>query len=162
MPITYVEGDPLLTQAQVLAFGHNRKGRIELGLMETELMQAFPAAFSGYRRQCKKGRIATGDYWLWRENKPMLMFMTIRESSVGATRLRYVQAIAMKLAREYFLEGLHSIAITPLGEPAEWPEIKMVFETWLTRSKLPVIIYDRYLPGVQVDESSNITSDQQG
>jgi hypothetical protein len=153
MPVTYVSGDPALTRAQTLALGHNRKGRTELGRLETALMQRYPAAFSSYMRQCKKGRLNAGAYWLWRDSIPRLMFMTVRDSAVGATRLRYVQSIAMTLARDYRLEGLKSLAIAPLGNAYEWIEIMQVLETWLERTRLQIVIYQAYEPGVAADEA---------
>ena len=45
MPVSYVSGDPLLTCAQVLAFGHNARGRTEPGEFDTALMSRCPAAF---------------------------------------------------------------------------------------------------------------------
>jgi hypothetical protein len=53
MPITYVSGDPLLTQAQILAFGHNVKGRTESGVFETLLLDRYPAAFATYSKSCR-------------------------------------------------------------------------------------------------------------
>ena len=152
MPIHYVHGDPLLTQAQYLAFGHNAKGRTEVGKFETRLMTTYPAAFSSYHKQCRQNRIATGTFWIWRESTPRLTFLVIRASSVGATRLRYIQSIAMTIARDYRREAMTSIAIAPLGQPGEWPEIKLILETWFTKSKLNVIVYDTYEPDMQVDE----------
>lgn len=152
MPLTYVSGDPLLTRAQMLAFGHNAKGRVELGDFETLLHNRCPAAFSTYSKQCRNGRIKAGTYWLWRDFRPMLIFLTVRDSPVGATRLRYVQSVAIALARDYHLEGIESLAIAPLGEPGEWPEIKLILETWFEKSALPVSVYDDYRPGVQAEE----------
>jgi hypothetical protein len=148
MPITYVSGDPLLTRAQTLAFGHNVTGRTELGLLETRLLQQFPAAFATYGKQCRGGRIKTGSLWMWRESTPLLGFMVVRESSVGATRLRYIDSIALQIAREYRLFGLTSLAIAPLTGKEEWPSIKPVFEQWLAKCPLPVVIYERYEAGV--------------
>lgn len=153
MPLTYVAGDPTLTDAQVLAFGHNRRGRTELGDLETSLLRQNPTAFAMYRRQCKQERVKAGDYWMWRDAKPVLLFMVVRESSVGATRLRHVQSAVLKLARDYHRENIRSVAIAPLGIPSEWGEIKHILETWLGRLQLPVIVYDRYLPDVKADEA---------
>jgi hypothetical protein len=141
MPITFVTGDPLQTTAQILAFGHNARGRTELGMIETRLMQTYPPAFAMYQRACRAGRIRAGDIWIWRESKPQLMFMAVRESSVGATRLRYVQAVAIRLAREYPLLGIKSLAIAPLANRYEWGEIRQVLTMWLEKSRLDVTIY---------------------
>jgi len=155
MPITYVSGDPMLTGAQVLAFSHNAKGRTELGDLHTRLMRSHPAAFSMYQRHTRKKSTQAGAYWLWRETKPALMFMIVRDSAVGATRLRYVQAAMIELARSYRLEGIQSVAITPLGQSHEWDEIKLILNQWLAPAKLQVVVYDAVQPGVKADEGGS-------
>ena len=152
MPLEYVTGDPILTDAQVLAIGHNARGRTELSDLHTRLTQTYTTAYAMYSRQARKGKATSGTYWLWREAKPMLMFMTIRDSSVGATRLRYVQSAVINLARDYRLEALQSVAIAPLGQSHEWAEIKLILEQWLGPSKLPVVVYDTVQVGVKVAE----------
>lgn len=153
MTITFVSGDPLLTQAQALAFGHNARGRTELGRLETLLLNRYAAAFSIYRKQCRQGRVQPGTFWLWRESQPRLAFMVVRESSVSPTRLRHVQAAVLRLARDYFLEGITSLAIAPLGSPSEWPECRPILTQWLEPVALPVVVYERYLPDVRADEA---------
>ena len=43
MPITFVSGDPTLTNAQYLAFGANAQGRTEVGALETALLSHYPS-----------------------------------------------------------------------------------------------------------------------
>ena len=126
-------------------------GRTESGSLEMTLLQQYPAAFSAYRKQCRGDRIQPGTYWLWREARPMLAFLVIRVSSVGATRLRYVEAVSMMLARDYRREGIQSLALAPLGNPYEWPNIKPLVEKWLGPVALPIMVYDTYLPGVPAE-----------
>jgi hypothetical protein len=152
MPVTYVSGDPLLTRMQLLAFGHNQRGRTELGAFETALFTQQPAAFATFSKQCRSQRIKAGQMWLWRESQPMLGFMVIRASSVGATRVRYVEAIALTLARDYQREGLRSVAFAPLGTREEWPHLKPVLEYWLGPSALTCVVYEQYLPGVAAED----------
>ncbi len=147
-----VIGDPLLTRAQALAFGHNARGRIEVGTLETALYTRFPAAFAVYRKRCQSNRVKAGDYWVWMDATPRLYFMTVRRSSVGATRLRYVQATIMRLVREYALDGVQSLAIAPLGDPYEWDDLLPMVEQWLNMVSLPVAVYTRYVADVQADE----------
>jgi hypothetical protein len=146
MPLTYVTGDPTQTDADALAFGYNLRARHETTPLQTALFRAHPAAFSAYRKQARQGRLTVGQPWIWRDSTPKLVFWIVRMSSVGATRLRYVQSCALKLARDYRLDGIQSLAIAPLGTQAEWPEIKLVLETWLAPSRLPVTIYEADLP----------------
>lgn len=152
MPVRYVSGDLLLTGAQVIAFGCNAKGRTELGPLETALLTRFPAAFSSYRKRCSTGRIRAGTTWLWRETTPMLLFLVVRDSSLGATRLRYVQSALMALARDYRLESIRSVALARLGNESEWPAFRPVIDYWLGNSALPVYVYESYLPGERAAE----------
>ena len=152
MTLAFVSGDPMLTRAQTLAFGCHLKGRTEVGTLETQLLVRYPAAFSTYNKMCKSGRASAGTCWFWQESQPTLAFMIVRESAVSATRLRYVQAVSLALARDYQLLGIRSLAIAPLGRKTEWPEIKLILETWFTESLLPVVTYAEYQPGVQADE----------
>lgn len=141
VPITFMEGDPLTSDAQTLAVGHNAKGRVELGITETRLMYAHPTAFATYQRRARAGKHSAGGVWLWQEKPRNVLFMIVRESSVGATRLRYVQAIAMMLARDYRLYGIQSLAIAPLGNAYERAEIEGVLATWFRLSALSVCAY---------------------
>ncbi len=151
MPITYVNGDPLLTRSQMLAFGYNAQGRTEVGPLATELLNRYPAAFATYSKQCRSQRIKAGQLWTWYETQPQLGFLVVRESSVGATRLRYVDGLALQLARDYQRNNIQSIAIAPLGDQAEWPPIKQILERWLQPVALPCTIYETYLPGVAAE-----------
>ena len=151
MTITYVNGDPLLTKAQLLAFGYNARGRSEVGPFTTELLNRYPAAFATYNKQCRSGRITAGQLWIWHESQPKLGFMVVRDSAVGATRLRYVDALALLLARDYQRDNIQNVAIAPLGDTAEWMHIKPVLEQWLQPSSLPCTIYETYLPGISAE-----------
>ncbi len=153
MPLTYVTGDPLLTRAQALAFGHNARGRIAVGALETRLLDLYPAAFATYGKQCHNGRIKAGAFWVWRESMPHLAFMVVRESSVGATRVRYVESVVMTLARDYHLYSINSLALVRPGDREEWAAIKPVLDYWLKSCPLPVVVYEAYAPGVWAEEN---------
>ncbi|MBA3867928.1 MAG: hypothetical protein H0X30_02110 [Anaerolineae bacterium] len=142
MPITVVTGDPLTTQAQTLAFGFNAKGRVEVGGLETRLYDAYPSAFASFRKQCNSDRIKPGMLWMWREAQFNLLFLVVRESSVGMTRMRYVENVLMTIARDYPLYGLTSIALAPLGNKEEWVLLRPVVDYWLKTVPLPVTVYE--------------------
>lgn len=151
MTVRVVSGDPQLTRADFLAFGHNARGRLETTALEAALRRAYPAAFASYQKQCRQGRIVAGGYWAWRESRPRLLFMVVRESSVGATRLRHVQSVLFRLARDYRLEGIRSVAIAPLGSPHEWREAQRLVRSALGNSRLDVVLYTAYQPGVSAE-----------
>lgn len=153
MTLTFVSGDPFLTSAQVLAFGYNAVGRTETTPLATTLLNRYPAAFASYGKLCRAGRIHTGMLWLWRETTPALGFMVVRDSSVGATRQRYVESVVMTLARDYKLDNIHSIALAAPGRAEEWAPLKEIITYWLGKSSLPVVVYENYLPGIRAEES---------
>ena len=132
----------MLTTAKTLAFGFNAQGRVEVSPLETRLYDAYPAAFAGFRKQCHGGRIKPGMLWLWPEVQQSLLFMVVRESSVGMTRVRYVENALMTMARDYPLYGLTSVALAPLGSGEEWELLRPVVRYWLEPSPLDVTIYD--------------------
>lgn len=152
MPLNFAPGDPTLSQADMLAFGHNARGRTELGALETHLMQQYAPAFSAYTRRARQGKQKPGTWWLWTETRPKLAFLTIRDSSVGATRLRYVQSVLMTLARDYPMYQVQSLAIAPLGNSYERDEINKLAAQWLAGLTLPITLYTAYIPGVEVDD----------
>lgn len=143
MPITFTEDSFLQTNAQTRAFGHNAHGKTETGTLETQLMFQYPTAFASYRRQVKAGKYKAGDIWLWQEGTTPLIFLIVRESAVGATRLRYVQQIVMTLARDYRLLGIRELALAPLGDAYERPEIEQLLTGWFAPSALSVLAYRR-------------------
>jgi hypothetical protein len=152
MPITFVSGDPFLTHAHVLAFGYNAAGRTETGVLEMALLDHYPAAFASYGKDCRARRIKTGTLWLWRESKPALCFMIVRETAVGTTRLRYIEAVAMTLARDFKQHSIRSMALVVPGSKQEYPTLKEIIVHWLGKSSLPLVVYEDYLPGVQAEE----------
>lgn len=153
MPISYVMGDPLLTRCQTLAIGHNRRAREEVDVFQNAIRQKYPAAYSTYSRLCQKDRLQSGNVWISHETTPKLAFLVVRESSVGATRARYVDAVALQISRDYQLLGIQSLAIAPLGRPEEWAEHREILSRWLGQAPFPVVIYDAYQPGVRAEEA---------
>lgn len=142
MPIQYVSGDPLQTDCQTLAIGHNRIGRTENDPISTALRQKFPVAYASYERRCKQNKQASGDIYLWTQSKPQILFLTVRDSSVGASRLRHVQSCLMTIIRDYRLYNIESLAIAPIVSKHEWADIKALFTTWFTKRDLSVIVYE--------------------
>jgi hypothetical protein len=137
-----VSGSPWETTAQVLAFGYNARGRTEVAPLQTTLQYRHPAAFAAFGKQARAGRIPPGSLWVWREAQPYLGFLVVRETAVGATRLRYVQAAALTLARDYALEGFTSLAIASLCPPGELPPIREALAYWLDPGRLDVTLFE--------------------
>jgi len=118
--------------------GFNPRGKIEMNPLATRLYDQFPAAFATFRKQCRSGRIKPGMLWIWSESQPRLLFMVVRESAVGMTRLRFVENALMTLARDYLLYGVESLALVPMGDEGEWTALRPVVDYWMGMSSLPV------------------------
>ncbi|MEO1645299.1 MAG: hypothetical protein AAFR67_08935 [Chloroflexota bacterium] len=153
MALAFVTGDPLLTTCKMLGFGHNQRAGTEVTPLFMHLMRQYPPAFADYEQACRKARQKSGQLHIWRESMPELLFMTVRDSHVGATRLRYVQACLLVIARDYRLHGIESLAIAPLGDIHEQADILPLFRMWLNDVSIPVVVYKAYTAGVKADES---------
>lgn len=148
MTLRFVSGDPLLTQQQTLAIGYNLRARPEVEPLTLSVERRWPAAFAAYRKQTRRGRLRAGDIWPWYEAQPRLLFWIIRETAVGATRPRFVDAAALHTARDYQLNGITSLAIAPLGRPHELESIEEALQLTLATSSLDVVVYRTYESGV--------------
>jgi hypothetical protein len=142
MPLEFVTGDPLLTTCDTLAIGYNAKGRTELDALTMRAMREFPVPFSVYLRRCRQEKQKGGDVFFWAETKPKLLILSVRDSGVGATRLRHVQKCLIELSRDYAVMGIKSLAIAPIGNKLEASEIKPLYEQWFASCKLPVVVYE--------------------
>jgi len=153
MPILTVTGDPLLTRCQVLAFGYNTRGQSESRDEQIRLYQTFPAMFSVFKRQARKGKVKSGDIWRWNETTPNFHLWLIRESPFGATRIRYVQSIVINFVRDYQRYDIHSLALIRPGNIIEYEEFKPILYQWLDPLPIPIVIYETMAIGIQADET---------
>lgn len=141
MPVTLVTGDILRDRADALLIGMNAAGRIESTAFFTRLADAFPAALAGLRRAAAAGQIQPGMLWLWQAGRPMLGFLIVRETPVGAARPRYVEAAVRQFTRVYRLEGIASAAVGAPGAAHEWEEHRAIIERWLGPLPIPIAVY---------------------
>lgn len=153
MPITFVRGDILLTRAQVIGIGYNARAQHEESPLHTRLAQQHPAAFAAFRKQARAGRISAGECWLWRDASPWLALLVVRHSAPGATRLRYVEQVALHIARDWpQQDGIHTLALAGIGDTGEWPLIRDMLRDWLSGSGLETVVYEEFFPGQRAPE----------
>jgi hypothetical protein len=153
MTILYVSGDPFLTRAPLLAFGWNALGRAETDSLAAALQTRYPTAFAAFGKQARQDRIQIGTLWTWRDTRPALGFMVVRESPYGTTRVRHVEAIAMMLARDHQREQITSMALVLPGMAYDAPTMCAALERWIAKIALPIVVYTDYAPNVRADES---------
>jgi hypothetical protein len=148
MSVRYARGDIFLTRAHALAIGINATGRLGVAPETTALQDRYPVFVSDCHKRGRAGTLAPGTAWVWREGQPWVVGLVVRETPLGATRLRYVETAILNLCRDWEREGLRSLALLRLGEDAEWSEAREIAIRYLDPLVLPVIIYEEYLPGV--------------
>lgn len=152
MSLTVVTGDILYTRAQVIGFAYNARARHEDSRLHSELSYRYPAAFASFRKQAAHGKIAPGQWWLWREATPFLALLVVRSSNASATRLRTIEAIAQDMAQIWPQEGITQVALSRIGDEFEWPAVKEALSYWLEMGNLQTVIYETYVPGVTAPE----------
>lgn len=141
MGLLIVSGDPLRDPSPVLLVGINAAARSESSPFFARLNDAFPAALAGLRKAAAAGRLQPGMVWLWRDSRPQLGLLIVRETPFGASRPRYVEAAARDFSRLYRMEGIASAAIGPLGSAAEWDEHQRILERWLGPLPIAITVY---------------------
>ncbi|MEO0560770.1 MAG: hypothetical protein AAF125_01555 [Chloroflexota bacterium] len=146
MPLTFTTGDPFTAPQQTIGFGINAAGRTETSPIGAELALRYPAMLATYRKAAKRGRLQPGALWLWTESTPRVLLLIVRETSVGATRPRFVDAAALKIARDHALYGIESLALAPLGRQDETDTINEALGLLLHPSPLEVVAYTAYVP----------------
>ena len=152
MPLYTVAGDPLFTRCQTLALGYNARGQSESRDELVAIVQEYPVTFASFQRQTRKDKIVAGNIWMWTESIPQLQIWIMRDSAFGASRIRYVQSIAMSFARDYLLYGINSLALVRPGTDIEYPEFQPILQQWLNPLPIPIYLYETYTAGVQADE----------
>ncbi len=152
MPLSFVRGDIFLSRAQVLAFGINAHGGAESDPYFTALLDRYPAALATFRKQTRAGRIQPGMVWIWRENVPWVALLAVRERASSATRPRYVESAAQRIAHDWPQEGIRTLALARPGDWGDWPNLRLALLNWLENSSLRVVVYEDHLPAIRVAE----------
>jgi len=141
MGLTFVQGENIfLAQAQTIAVGVNAAGRSEVSPFFTIVADRYPVFISNFRKRRQAGKLKPGDLWVWREGQPWILAMVVRDTPQGATRPRYVEAVCLKLARDWTAEGLKNLAMMRLAEGPDWSPVREIVELYL--GQLPVTVYE--------------------
>jgi len=159
MTLNLVQGDITLSRADAIVFAHNARGRTELGPVETRLRQRNPAAFSAYARRCRADRQPLGSFWVWTATRPLLVFLTVRPSSVSSVRVRLVQSALQRLANEIHFYPIRRLSVAPLAPGAEMPLVlPVVQETLAPLARLMLItIYTADIPGADAESTDQFS-----
>ena len=142
MTITFAQGRLWEAEAQALSLELCANGRMDTSPLHTVLADRWPVFVSDYRQRGRNGALPPGTVWIWRESTPWLVGLVSRETPQGAARLRHIEGALLNLAKVWVQEGLHSVALGPLGEAEDRVAIEAMLRDMFDNSGLAITVYD--------------------
>lgn len=159
--IHQVEGDILLSKAQVVAHGIAANDPMSQGLA-LALHREYPSMHKDFHHWCHQQHPKPGDAWMWGgpSNVRVVNLITQeggydRGSRPGKATVKVVGECLKALAEMVEKEGFTSIALPRLATGVgglDWDEVSPVIERRLGDLKIPVYVYATYRPGKQAAE----------
>lgn len=143
--ITYTKGNILASRAQTITCPVNCVGVMGKGLA-LEFKQTFSGLLGAYAEACRTERLRIGRPWIYKVNdaKEVLCFPT-KDHWKKPSTLEYVKFGLLGLLQIYEQEGIHSLAIPPLGcglGGLEWSQVKPLIEEYLGDLTIGVEVYE--------------------
>lgn len=154
MPVQFVTGDLFLTRAQTIGVGVAATGRLGTSDVGAAFGDRYPVFVGECLRRGRARTLTPGTVWIWREARPWLAALIVRETPQGATRLRYVESALLAIVRQWEDEQLHSLALLRLGDAGEWPQVRLLLEHTLAGFAARIIVYEDHQPGVDAEAES--------
>ena len=164
--IREVEGDILLSDAQVIAHGIATNDPFDSGLA-LALRERFPSMVRDYRHAMHAKEPKVGEIWAWGgvneegSTRGIVNLLTQGMQSQAKSarpmkaRLEDVNHALRELARLVQAEGIQSVALprlaTGVGALA-WDDVKPLIQQHLGGLGIPVIVYEVYRKGEKADE----------
>lgn len=164
--IREVEGDILLSRAQVIAHGIAPQDHFDTGLA-LALRERWPSMVRDYRHAIHGKPLAAGEAWLWRgvdadgSTRGIVNLLTQdmlhggSSAKPGKASTENVSRSLKALAKLVADERITSLALPRLATGVgglEWSEVKPLVQRHLGELKIPVIVYEVYHKGQQADE----------
>lgn len=148
-----LEGDLLLSEAQVLAHGVNCLGVMGSGIalpIKRRNMQMFET----YRHLCKTKQLVPGGYYLEKSSSPWILNLATQKDLTGA-KIEYIKQAFELIARDYEKEGMQSIAMPTIGcglGRLKWNEVKSLFFDILEPLPIPIYVYENFISDLKANE----------
>ncbi len=164
--IREVEGDILLSDAQVIAHGIATSDPFDSGLA-LALRERFPSMVKDYRHTTRAKAPATGEIWAWGgvnedgSTRGIVNLLTqgMQSQDKGArpvkAKLEDVNRALRALAKLVQEEGIRSLALPRLATGVgalEWADVKPLIRQHLGELGVPVLVYEVYHKGQKADE----------
>lgn len=164
--IREVEGDILLSKAQLIAHGIAPQEHFDIGLA-LELRERWPSLVRDYRHAVHARVVQPGEMWAWAgvddHGKSVRIVNLITQNMVGQgpaakpgkATLENVSHSLKALADFIQEEGISSVALPRLATGVgglDWADIKPLIEKRFADLPVTVVVYETYRKDVQADE----------
>jgi O-acetyl-ADP-ribose deacetylase (regulator of RNase III) len=147
MSIEYIEGDILLTDAEVLAHGVAKQfiENMQTGLA-SDIWKKWPSSFQRFKKIRRSRRFNMGDVILDDENFPGIAYLATQPN------LQYAELIAVRnslktLKNLLEAENINSCALPKIGcgyGALEWGDVRPIIDETLTESSVLFTVYEKY------------------
>ncbi|MDR1969617.1 MAG: macro domain-containing protein [Burkholderiaceae bacterium] len=164
--IREVEGDILLSQAQVIAHGIATHDPFDSGLA-LALRERFPSMVRDYRHAMHAKEPKTGQIWAWSgvnedgSTRGIVNLLTQGMQGQGKAarpvkaKLEDVGHALRELAHRVREQGIQSLALPRLATGVgglNWADVKPLIQQHLGALGVPVLVYEVYRRGSQAEE----------
>ncbi|MEY4767534.1 MAG: hypothetical protein RL637_173 [Pseudomonadota bacterium] len=156
-----VEGDILLTRAQVIAHGVAANDPMIQGLAKT-LREHFPEMHRAFHQWCHQHHPKAGEIWLWDGLKTKLIVNLIiqqggycHESTTRKSSPSYIRHALHDLKKMAIKQHWQSIALPRLATgicDLEWSQTWEIIQQEFADLSIPIYVYVNYLPKTQAIE----------
>jgi O-acetyl-ADP-ribose deacetylase (regulator of RNase III) len=156
-----VEGDILLTHAQVIAHGIAPNDHFNSGLA-LSLREQWPAMYKDFRHYCQSTHPKPGGLWVWAgaDGKRIVNLFTQEAAyehgtKPGRAKVEHINHALRELHKLIESEKFTSVALPRLATGVgglEWSDVQPQIKRHLGELKIPVVIYTVYHKGVAARE----------
>jgi O-acetyl-ADP-ribose deacetylase (regulator of RNase III) len=158
-----VEGDILLSDAQVIAHGVAPNDDFKKGLA-LALREHWPALYKDFRHYCQTTHPKPGTIWTWggTDGKRVVSLFTQEGElghhggKAGPATLSNVTHCLKALRKEIDSNGFSSVALPRLAtgmSGLEWANVEPLIYEYLGSLAIPVYVYGVYKAGVKARET---------
>lgn len=164
--IREVEGDILLSRAQLIAHGIAPQDSFDSGLA-LALRERWPSMVRDYRHAARANSINPGEVWPWagvnEDGSVRCILNLLTQNNIGSGKnarpgkatLENVRHVLQALAKYVQAEGITSLALPRLATGVgglEWSDVKPLIQQYLGTLTIPVMVYEVYQKGIAADE----------
>jgi len=152
--IKYVEGDILLSKAQLIAHGVAPNDNFGQGLA-LSLRERWPAMYKDFRHFCQVQHPKTGEVWIWSGADGVRIANLLTQEGAyghgekpGKATVANVNHCLRALRKEIAKEGIESLAISKLATGVgglEWGEVKPLIESQLGDLDIAIEVYETFI-----------------